>query len=73
VAVHREPGTGLLCVVNMGRVQMMLAVVVCALLMVTGVWLGLTKEEDASTLGWILASIGAGGLAVNLYLRTWLR
>jgi len=62
------------CVMNMGRFQMVLAVVASVLLTVTGVWLGLTKEgTDTAVLGWILAFVGAVGLPVNLYLRTRVR
>jgi len=58
---------------NMGRFQVVLAVVASALLTVTGVWIGLTRDGTNASLGWILAFIGAVGLAVNLYLRARLR
>jgi hypothetical protein len=56
---------------RMGRLEFAVAILISALLAVTGIYLGLTKSgSDASTLGWIFALVGAGGLAVNLYLRS---
>jgi hypothetical protein len=55
---------------NKWRLQLLLAIVACALLTVIGAWLALTRDgKDAATLGWLLAVIGAVGLVVNLYLR----
>jgi hypothetical protein len=56
---------------RMGRLEFAVAILISALLAVTGIYFGLTKSgSDASTLGWIFAFVGAGGLAVNLYLRS---
>jgi hypothetical protein len=58
----------------MSRIQATLAIVASALLMVMGAYFGLTKgDTDAATLGWVLAFVGAVGLAVNLVLRTRIR
>jgi hypothetical protein len=51
------------------RIQVALAVIASALLLILGAWLGLTKEADAATLGWLLAGVGAVGLVVNVVLR----
>jgi drug/metabolite transporter (DMT)-like permease len=58
----------------MGRSQVTVSIVASAILMGFGIYLGLTKaESDASTLGWVLAFVGAVSLAVNLVLRTRMR
>jgi hypothetical protein len=58
----------------MSRIQATLAIVASALLMILGVYYGLTKgDTDAATLGWVFAAVGAVGLAVNLVLRTRIR
>jgi hypothetical protein len=58
----------------MGRTQVTISIMVSAIVLVLGVYWGLTKGgTDASTLGWILAFIGAVSLAVNLFLRTRMR
>ena len=54
---------------GMIRIQVALAVIASALLLILGAWLGLTKEADAATLGWLLAGVGAVGLVVNVVLR----
>jgi uncharacterized membrane protein len=52
----------------------MISIVASAILLVFGIYLGLTKEaSEAATLGWILAFVGGASLAVNLVLRTWMR
>jgi hypothetical protein len=54
----------------MGRTQVTLSIVVSAVVLVLGVYWGLTKDgTDASGIGWFLAFVGAAGLAVNLVLR----
>jgi hypothetical protein len=54
----------------MGRTQVTVSILVSAVVLVLGVYWGLTKGgTDASTLGWILASVGAVSLVVNLVLR----
>jgi uncharacterized membrane protein YdfJ with MMPL/SSD domain len=58
----------------MGRTQVTISIVASAIVMIFGVYLGLTKSEaEASALGWILAVVGAVGLVVNLFLRTRMR
>ncbi|MET0763770.1 MAG: hypothetical protein ABWY29_02815 [Blastococcus sp.] len=58
----------------MGRGQVTISIVACAILLAFGIYLGLTKDaSEASTLGWILAFVGGVGLAVNLVLRTRMR
>ncbi len=58
----------------MGRTQVTVSIVASAIVMIFGVYLGLTKSAtEASTLGWILAVVGAVGLVVNLLLRTRMR
>jgi drug/metabolite transporter (DMT)-like permease len=58
----------------MGRTQVTVSIVVSALVLVLGVYWGLTKAgTDAATIGWLFAFIGAVSLAVNLVLRTRMR
>jgi drug/metabolite transporter (DMT)-like permease len=58
----------------MGRGQVTISIVASAIVMGFGVYLGLTKDAtEASALGWLLAFVGAVGLAVNLVLRTRMR
>jgi drug/metabolite transporter (DMT)-like permease len=58
----------------MGRSQVTLSLVASAIITAFGVYLGLTEgDTDASTLGWILAFVGAVSLVVNLVLRTRMR
>jgi hypothetical protein len=53
----------------MSRIQATLALVASALLMILGVYFGLTKgDTDAATMGWVLAFVGTVGLVVNLVL-----
>jgi drug/metabolite transporter (DMT)-like permease len=61
-------------VLPMGRSQVTVSVVVSAIVLVLGVYWGLTRAgTDASTIGWVLAIVGAVGLAVNLVLRSRMR
>ena len=58
----------------MGRTQVTISIVVSAVVLVLGVFWGLTKGgTDASTLGWIFAFVGAVSLAVNVFLRSRMR
>ena len=58
----------------MGRSQVTISIVASAIVMVFGIYLGLTKDQtDASVLGWVLAVVGALSLVVNLVLRTRMR
>ena len=58
----------------MGRTQVTVSIVASAIVMIFGVYLGLTRSgTDAAALGWIFAVLGAVGLAVNLFLRTRMR
>jgi hypothetical protein len=57
----------------MPRIQATLAVIASALLTIFGVYFGLTKDADTAALGWVLAFVGAVGLAVNLVLRARIR
>ncbi len=58
----------------MGRAQVTVSIVASAIVMIFGIYLGLTRSAaDASALGWILAVVGAVGLVVNLVLRTRMR
>jgi hypothetical protein len=58
----------------MGRGQVTISIIASAILLVFGIYLGLTKEaSEAATLGWILAFVGGASLAVNLVLRTRMR
>jgi len=58
----------------MGRTQVTVSIVASAIVMILGVYLGLTRSAtDAALLGWILAVVGAVGLVVNLFLRTRMR
>jgi hypothetical protein len=58
----------------MGRGQVTVSIVASVIVMIFGVYLGLTKSAtDASALGWILAVVGAVGLVVNLLVRTRMR
>jgi hypothetical protein len=55
----------------MGRTQITVSIVASAIVMVFGVYLGLTKTAtDAAVFGWILAVVGAVGLVANLFLRS---
>jgi hypothetical protein len=52
------------------RIQSTLALIASALLMVLGVYYGLTRGgTDAATLGWVFAFVGAVGVVVNLVVR----
>jgi drug/metabolite transporter (DMT)-like permease len=58
----------------MGRGQVTISIVASAIVMVFGVYLGLTKDAtEAATLGWVLGFVGAVSLAVNLFIRTRMR
>jgi uncharacterized membrane protein len=58
----------------MGRSQVTISIVASAIVLVFGVYLGLTKDAtEAATLGWVLAFVGGVSLAVNLFLRTRMR
>ena len=58
----------------MGRSQVTISIVASAIVLVFGVYLGLTKDAaEAATLGWVLAFVGGVSLAVNLVLRTRMR
>jgi amino acid permease len=58
----------------MGRTQVTVSIVASAIVMIFGVYLGLTTSAtEASAFGWLLAVVGAVGLVVNLFLRTRLR
>jgi len=58
----------------MGRSQVTISIVASAIVMVFGIYLGLTKDQtDASVLGWVLAFVGGVSLVVNLVLRTRMR
>ncbi len=52
----------------------MISIVASAIVLVFGVYLGLTKDAaESATLGWVLAFVGGVSLAVNLVLRTRMR
>jgi hypothetical protein len=56
------------------RIQSTLALIASALLMVLGVYYGLTRgDTDAATLGWVFAFVGAVGVVVNLVVRARMR
>jgi drug/metabolite transporter (DMT)-like permease len=58
----------------MGRSQVTISIVASAIVMVFGIYLGLTTDDtDASILGWVLAFVGAVSLVINLILRTRMR
>jgi hypothetical protein len=49
------------------RIQSALALIASALLMIFGVYYGLTRgDTDAATLGWVFGFVGAVGVVVNL-------
>jgi hypothetical protein len=56
------------------RIQSTLALIASALLMVLGVYYGVTRGgTDAGTLGWVFAFVGAVGVVVNLLVRARMR
>jgi hypothetical protein len=56
------------------RIQSTLALIASALLMVLGVYYGLTRGgTDAATLGWVFAFVGTIGVVVNLVVRARMR
>ena len=58
----------------MPRIQLTLALIASAIIMVFGVYLGLTKDDTgAAILGWVLGVVGAVGLVANLVLRARMR
>jgi hypothetical protein len=58
----------------MPRIQSALALIASALLMIFGVYYGLTRgDTDAATLGWVFAFVGAVGVVVNLVVRARMR
>jgi hypothetical protein len=58
----------------MPRIHITLALIASAIIMVFGVYLGLTKDDtEAATMGWVLGVVGAVGLVANLVLRARMR
>jgi drug/metabolite transporter (DMT)-like permease len=58
----------------MPRIQLTLALIASAIIMVFGVYLGLTKDDtEAAVMGWVLGVVGAVGLVANLVLRARMR
>jgi hypothetical protein len=52
------------------RIQSLLAIIACVLLVVLGTYYGLTRGgTNAATMGWVFAFVGAVGLVVNLVVR----